>query len=627
MSRGETWWLRSALLISVGFYALSSHLVVANGVLGLLLLAGFAPLRVRADRMAQVALALVMVGVGWWLAVGAAPERDLRAAVTLGAIGLLVSTVLLLIALSRMLMDDPWQGSRGTAALILVALFFLSDGQFGITYPAALILGLISLWAAHVASEPARPGWSSMPSRLRRTLVAGLVIASVLGSAIAISIPRLYGLIAPNIASLFDDVQPGFDTQFQLGAISRMYDSDEIVLRVFGRADYLRGMVYNRYHQGRWLQVGDYEPRPTTLLSDLSSNANVIAIQSVGGDRSRYFLPLDASAISVDGGGSLSDPSGVVFPASGMDANRAYLLPGDRTDPSLTAPDAEDLKVPDAIRRPLEQLASEWTSGREAPVTKLLALEAQLKRTYDYALTFDRTPNVDPVLDFLATHRQGHCEYFASSMALLARSLGIPARVVAGYRVAERNPLGDYYLVRERNAHAWVEAWDEDRGWQTYDPTPAGAMTAQHEQTTPAIAALLDYLRSSAGRLTDALRRLSAAQWVILISLLVCVWLLVRVWRARKRERGRREPSEARYTPPPQMLVALLAELDRRGYARRPSEPLEHYASRLESAGELGSTGIQVAALLRRYAEWRYGAHGDEAPIADAIQEWLQRAA
>lgn len=72
---------------------------------------------------------------------------------------------------------------------------------------------------------------------------------------------------------------------------------------------------------------------------------------------------------------------------------------------------------------------------------------------------FDRDPNLDPVEDFIANHRSGHCEYFASALTLMLRSQGIPARLVVGYRGGDLNEYGDYYQVQKKHAHAWVEVF------------------------------------------------------------------------------------------------------------------------------------------------------------------------
>lgn len=103
------------------------------------------------------------------------------------------------------------------------------------------------------------------------------------------------------------------------------------------------------------------------------------------------------------------------------------------------------------------------------------AIESHLRDSgeYTYSLKADvQDPKIDPVEDFLFNRKQGHCEYFASSMALMMRSLGIPTRLVSGYKGGERNQYSGAWVVEQRHAHAWVEARVRDT-WGTFDPTPA----------------------------------------------------------------------------------------------------------------------------------------------------------
>jgi hypothetical protein len=82
-------------------------------------------------------------------------------------------------------------------------------------------------------------------------------------------------------------------------------------------------------------------------------------------------------------------------------------------------------------------------------------------------------PNIDPIEDFLFNRKAGHCEYFGSALVLMLRAVGIPARLVSGFKGAERNELRGVWEVQERFAHVWAEAWTESKHWVTYDPTPA----------------------------------------------------------------------------------------------------------------------------------------------------------
>ena len=86
----------------------------------------------------------------------------------------------------------------------------------------------------------------------------------------------------------------------------------------------------------------------------------------------------------------------------------------------------------------------------------------------------------DPIVQFLFQTRRGHCEYFASGLAALCNCLGIPARLVTGYVALEFDDRSDRYIVRESNAHAWVEVQVGPRRWATFDPTPPSAIRRIH---------------------------------------------------------------------------------------------------------------------------------------------------
>jgi hypothetical protein len=99
-------------------------------------------------------------------------------------------------------------------------------------------------------------------------------------------------------------------------------------------------------------------------------------------------------------------------------------------------------------------------------------VEGYLKRNYKYTLNLTWTPGSQPVSTFLFDAKSGHCEYFASSMAILLRAAGIPTRLVNGFQMGEYNPVGADYIVRESDAHSWIEVYVPGRGWMEFDPTP-----------------------------------------------------------------------------------------------------------------------------------------------------------
>jgi hypothetical protein len=106
------------------------------------------------------------------------------------------------------------------------------------------------------------------------------------------------------------------------------------------------------------------------------------------------------------------------------------------------------------------------------PAAAAAALERELSTRFRYTLEVPRA-GAHPTEEFLFERRAGHCETFASAMALALRELGIPSRFVTGFAGGELGFLGRYLIVRGRDAHAWVEAWcGPERGWLTFDPTP-----------------------------------------------------------------------------------------------------------------------------------------------------------
>lgn len=121
-----------------------------------------------------------------------------------------------------------------------------------------------------------------------------------------------------------------------------------------------------------------------------------------------------------------------------------------------------------------------WIGPDDHQIASLF--EAGLQRRYDYTLEMIAPePGEDPIDMFLTRTKAGHCEYFASTMAAMLRSLGIDSRVVTGYAATEYSELSGVFTVRENQAHAWVEARTEPDRWRTYDPSPSAEVATAHQ--------------------------------------------------------------------------------------------------------------------------------------------------
>ena len=131
------------------------------------------------------------------------------------------------------------------------------------------------------------------------------------------------------------------------------------------------------------------------------------------------------------------------------------------------------LQLPENLDPRIRELAQKITAQAKSPLEKAVRIEAYLKRNYKYTLTLTWDPGTKPLSAFLFQAKSGHCEYFASAMAVLLRAAGVPTRMVNGFLMGEYNPVGDAYIVRQSDAHSWVEVYLPVHGWREFDATPA----------------------------------------------------------------------------------------------------------------------------------------------------------
>ncbi len=130
----------------------------------------------------------------------------------------------------------------------------------------------------------------------------------------------------------------------------------------------------------------------------------------------------------------------------------------------LQLPDL-DPRIPQLSRQVTEKAANSYDRAR--------AIEDYLRSDFAYTLDMPFTGD-DPLAGFLFVQKRGHCEYFASAMTIMLRTLGIPSRIVNGFLPGEYNDISGMYVVRASDAHSWVEAYFPSAGWVTFDPTPSG---------------------------------------------------------------------------------------------------------------------------------------------------------
>jgi transglutaminase-like putative cysteine protease len=315
--------------------------------------------------------------------------------------------------------------------------------------------------------------------------------------------------------SFGNDLSTGFSDRVQLGRIGQIQQSDAVVMHIQIDGDtqgryalHWRGVALANFDGRNWSN-----PREQVMLPREADGTFAIPFSIRGVAQAAFTRTLAAAGrpshlihyrvlmepigtnifflapwprrvsgayrtLEIDAGSAISD----------FESQRSVSLYEADSDISTPSPDqlrgAGDLFSPYALaylQLPgldprIRQLASQITATSSNNYDKAVAVERYLQSHYGYTLQLPKSPVDDPLANFLFERKQGHCEYFASSMAVMLRTLRIPARVVNGFRGDEFNDVTGNYVVRARNAHAWVEAFFPGFGWITFDPTPGGGV-------------------------------------------------------------------------------------------------------------------------------------------------------
>jgi protein-glutamine gamma-glutamyltransferase len=298
------------------------------------------------------------------------------------------------------------------------------------------------------------------------------------------------------------DFSTGFSDRVQLGRIGQIQQSNAVVMHIqidgdpHGRyALHWRGVALTNFNGREWSSA----PEQSRLLQD-GYGGFPVAPQAAPGKSSHlihyrvlmepigtnvFFLAPWARRVSGAYRSVRTDAGGALFDLDGERAVSLYEADSDISTPSPEQLRAAGdylprfapiyLQVPLALDPRIPQLAAQASGSASNSYDKAVAIEQYLKTHYGYTLQLPSAPVADPLANFLFERKQGHCEYFASSMAVMLRTLRIPSRVVNGFTSDEFNDVTGNYVVRARNAHAWVEAYFPNYGWVTFDPTPGGA--------------------------------------------------------------------------------------------------------------------------------------------------------
>src|SRR6202046_3950503 len=286
-----------------------------------------------------------------------------------------------------------------------------------------------------------------------------------------------------------NDLSTGFSDRVQLGRIGQIQQSNAVVMHIQISGDkrgqaalHWRGVALSNFDGKNWSNPHEQYSlqREADGAFSVPMFSQGVAPASEGGRQAargtvphlihyRVLLePIGTNVFFLDSKHAVN-----LYEA---DSDMARPTPGQLRSAGDSLPQfvGAYLRVPELLDPRIPRLAAQVSGAASNRYDKAVALETYLKTHYGYTLQLLRSPVADPLANFLFERKQGHCEYFASSMAVMLRTLQIPARLVNGFRSDEFNDVTGNYVVRAKNAHSWVEAFFPGYGWITFDPTPGG---------------------------------------------------------------------------------------------------------------------------------------------------------
>lgn len=391
-----------------------------------------------------------------------------------GVFGRDAGTGLFVVALGLKLMEIH---GRRDVFLVVYLAFIVAASQF-LYEQSILMAGYILLVCTVLLATLITQNTAQVATQAAIKTAAAIILQALpMAAVIFVLFPRLE---APRWMWLADDNKAlsGLSNTLEPGSISDLSLSDELVFRVRfdGEAPppaqrYWRGPVYSRTDGVRWTMAANRnQPTPAVDFS---------------GEAYRYTLLMEPQKQNWVFGLDMPES----YDAS-LRLNRAFQLlsdkrpadraeykivsrPGYDTGPINPADYRDNLQLPAAASA--KQLALIKTlQGFDGPPERFIQnlLNHFSRERFYYTLTPPLMPD-NPIDTFLFETRSGFCSHYATAFVYLLRIAKIPARVVGGYQGGEFNRVGGFLEVRQADAHAWAEAWLENKGWVRFDPTAA----------------------------------------------------------------------------------------------------------------------------------------------------------
>ncbi len=335
--------------------------------------------------------------------------------------------------------------------------------------------------------------------RLPTTAIALLVLILICAAPLFFMLPRVggagFGANQGGVSGM-----TGFSDKVTLGEIGRIQQNDEVVMRVRVEGEdknvigglRWRGIALNTFDGKAWSKsktiIKDQfiKSEKDFFLIDYASGKKSLTIQTI------YLEPLDTDilfgitkTVAVQGNFPVlkKDADGGFSAVRNNSERVSYKVHSDQWLPSVETlkkdnseysfEDKKDyLQIPSKFDERIGNLATQIAQNKPNRYDKAKAIEQYLQTQFGYTLELKASGD-EPLADFLFNVREGHCEYFATAMVMMLRTQGIAARIVNGFQHGEYNETAGVYVVKQKDAHSWVEVYfPKEKSWVTFDPTP-----------------------------------------------------------------------------------------------------------------------------------------------------------
>jgi hypothetical protein len=569
-------------------------------------------------------------------------------------------------------LDPSPEGYRATS------LPFLRGSEhtgFAERYIALALVAMLALWTSALLERGPRWRW-----RTAATLAVSVLLAVALATTGVIGLPMLQPRIEKAVASTFADGTTGLSEGSTLGEFAELAVSRRRVLdlqtSVEGGAWRLPSQVFTQFDGHRWSDPAAVAAAPSSVIRPASTSSRSSPLLDGIGS----WFDIDRGTASGRTRGTADDVvsmritqaavddwplfvprgTGAVTAAAWLLEMHAYGLlrrprghslslygaqwspPSSSGGPLAADERAAALALPPVVDPRFRSLADTLAAAATDPEARIEATVRHLQNGYRYTLAPGAFRTGDPLAEFLFEKKAGYCEYFASAAVVLLRLQGVPARYVKGLAVGPHTDQGGgLHVVRESDAHAWIEAFVPGRGWIEADPTPPGQFQASRPRASvmsrlaARVRAALSsawtrlvargptaFVRWLASQVGVGLERLvrSPVFWLVIASGVFSPWLLRLIRAARLRPAP--PPRDAADTAVPDDLRDLVRELERRwsaaGVARPPGRGLLEHAQKLAAAdANFAPPPLRDAALRIVSAYYRARFGGDMPGPAD----------